>query len=117
MTVLCAGLLSCSGSTDSTVESFFHEIDGGDVPAALARFSPRVREKLTDGQLAQAVTHWSQDFKAHGGIKHMSLSGAVVTMNQLSLYDVTLTFGDGTQRSLQTSVIRVGGAWYINSAL
>lgn len=115
--VLCVGLLSCARGSDDTVESFFREIDRGELAAAIARFSPALHEKFGEDQLEAAVARWSRDLKVHGGLAEVSLTGGVVTFNQLALYDVTLSFGDGTAKRLQTSLVHVDGGWYINTAL
>jgi hypothetical protein len=79
----------------------------------LARSPQEIRRSRTPG----AVERWTRDIKAHRGLDDVSLRGGVVTYNELALYDVTLTFTDGTTKSLQTSLVRVDGDWYINAAL
>lgn len=117
VTALSAALVACARGSDDTVESFFREIDRGELAVAVARFSPALREKFGEEQLEAAVARWSRDLKAHGGLVEVSLTGGVVTFDQLALYDVTLSFGDGTAKRLQTSLVHVDGDWYINSAL
>ncbi len=117
VTVLSVALVACARGSDDTVESFFHEIDRGELAAAVARFSPALHEKFGEDQLEAAVARWSRDLKVHGGVAEVSLTGGVVTFNQLALYDVTLSFGDGTAKRLQTSLVHVDGDWYINTAL
>lgn len=114
---LSAALVACARGSDDTVESFFREIDRGELAVAVARFSPSLREKFGEEQLEAAVARWSRDLKAHGGLAEVNLTGGVVTFDQLALYDVTLSFGDGTAKRLQTSLVHVDGDWYINSAL
>lgn len=117
VTVFSAALVACARGSDDIVESFFREIDRGELAIAVTRFSPALHEKFGEDQLEAAVARWSRDLKAHRGLAEVNLTGGVVTFNQLALYDVTLTFGDGTARRVQTSLVHVDGSWYINSAL
>jgi hypothetical protein len=119
ISVALLGLLlaGCGRGADDTVEDFFNDIDKGDLAAATALFSPELHKKFGDEELAEAVKRWSRELEKHQGLDGVSLTGGVVTFNQLALYDVTLSFKDGTGKTVQASLVQVDGVWYINSAL
>lgn len=114
---LILALVSCARGSDDAITDFFHDIEHGALADAAARFSPELHKKFSSEELNAAVEHWSVDMKAHGGLKTIALRGGVVTYNEMALYDVTLTYQDGTTKLLQTSVIHADGKWYINAAL
>mgnify|MGYP001055562157 FL=1 len=117
LVTLFAGLSACARGSDATAERFFLDIDRGDFQSATELFSPELHEKFGVEVLAAAVERLSAQMRAHGGVKSVRLRGGVVTFNQLALYDVMLNFGDGTVKSLQTSVVHIDGEWRINTAL
>lgn len=114
---LLFALAACTRGSDDAILDFFHDIEHGDQQAAVALFSPELHKKFGEAELQAAVAHWSSDMQAHRGLKDIDVRGGVVTYNELALYDVTLTYGDDTRKFLQTSVVHVDGAWYINAAL
>jgi hypothetical protein len=115
--VLFAPLAACGPGSDDTLRAFYQDLAAGNTSAAVGRFSPALHKQFGEAELQAAVEHWSRDIKAHGGLGDVALHGGVVTYNELALYDVTLTFGDGTTKSLQTSLVHADGGWYINAAL
>jgi hypothetical protein len=110
-------LASCGRGSDDILRDFYRDMAEGHADAAVERFSPDLHKKFGEDELQSAVERWTRDIKAHGGLADVSLRGGVVTYNELALYDVTLTFNDGTTKSLQTSLVRVDGDWYINAAI
>ena len=117
LVILFAGLSACARGSEATAERFFLDIDRGDFQSAIELFSPELRQKFGVEAQVAAVERLSAQMRAHDGVKSVELRGGVVTFNQLALYDVTLNFGDGTAKSLQTSVVLIGGEWRINTAL
>ncbi|HEX7775891.1 MAG TPA: hypothetical protein VF449_05125 [Parvibaculum sp.] len=115
--VLCAPLSACGPGSDDTLRSFYQDMAEGHTAAAVQRFSPDLHKQFGEEALQAAVEHWTRDIKAHGGLADVALHGGVVTYNELALYDVTLTYADGSSKSLQTSLVHVDGDWYINAAL
>lgn len=115
--VLLIGLAACARGSDGVIVDFFHAIERGDQDAAVALFSPEIHRKFDAAELRAAVQRWARDMQAHGGLKDVRVQGGVVTYNRLALYDVTLTYGDGVKKMLQTSTVHDGDAWYINAAL
>lgn len=115
--ILAFMLASCARGSDDAIVDFFHDIENGAQAEAVARFSPELHKKFSTEELNAAVERWSLDMQRHGGLKDVALRGGVVTYNQMALYDVTLSYGDGTKKQLQTSVVHVDGQWYINAAL
>jgi hypothetical protein len=115
--VFAMSLAACGVGSDDTLRTFYQDMADGHTSAAVARFSPDLHKQFGEEALQAAVEHWTRDIKAHGGLGDVSLHGGVVTYNELALYDVTLTFTDGTTKSLQTSLVHVDGDWYINAAL
>ncbi len=115
--VLFVPLASCGRGSDDVLQDFYQDLADGHTATAVARFSPDLHRKFGEAELRAAVERWTRDIKAHRGLDDVSLRGGVVTYNELALYDVTLTFTDGTAKSLQTSLVRVDGDWYINAAL
>jgi hypothetical protein len=110
-------LAACGRGSDDQVYDFFNDISQGNQAAAAARFSPSLHEKFKDETLHDALAHWSRDMALHGGLKDISVSGGVITFNELALYDVTLLYADGKKKKLKTSLTRTDGVWYINTAL
>jgi hypothetical protein len=110
-------LVACGRGSDDQVRDFFHDIARGAQADAAARFSPDLHEKFSDATLHDALVRWSNDMAAHGGLKDMSVSGSVITYNELALYDVTLFYADGKTKKLKTTLVHTKGNWYINSAL
>lgn len=110
-------LTACGRGSDAQVHDFFTDISQGRQAEAAARFSPSLHEKFKDETLRDALAHWSQDMAAHGGLKDISVTGGVITFNELALYDVTLLYADGRKKKLKTSLTRTDGVWYINTAL
>ncbi len=117
VTLLCVSLVACARAGEDTAEGFFRDIADGRTAAAVARFSPTLHEKFSEDELQSVVRRWSGEMRSHGGLDRMSLTGGVVTYRQLALYDVVLTFRDGTAKRVKTSLIHVDGSWYINTAL
>jgi hypothetical protein len=115
--VLLVGLAACARGSDGVILDFFHAIERGDQDAAIALFSPEIQKKFDTSELRAAVQRWAHDMQAHRGLKDVAVQGGVVTYNRLALYDVTLVYGDGTRKILQTSTVHVEGVWYINAAL
>lgn len=114
---LLLAFAACTRGSDDAILDFFHDIEQGDPAGAAALFSPELHKKFSEDELHAAVERWGHDMTRHGGLKDIEVRGGVVTYNQMALYDVTLSYGDGTQKLLQTSVVHVDGAWYINAAL
>lgn len=115
--LLVFALGSCTRGSDDAIVDFFHDIEQGAEADAAARFSPELHKKFSDDEIHAAVDRWARDMQAHGGLKDIDVRGGVVTYNEMALYDVTLTYGDGTKKLLQTSLVHVDGSWYINAAL
>lgn len=115
--VLFAGLAACARGSDGVILDFFHAIQRGDQDVAVALFSPEIQKKFDVTELQAAVQRWAHDMQAHHGLKDVKIQGGVVTYNRLALYDVTLIYGDGTKKLLQTSTVHDDGVWYINAAL
>jgi hypothetical protein len=115
--LMLIALAACGRGSDDTISDFFHDIDHGDEAGAVALFSPELQKKFDLQELHAAVDHWARDMQAHGGLKDIDMKGGVVTYNEMALYDVTLTYGDGTRKQLQTSLVHADGGWYINAAL
>lgn len=118
---LCLGLsltlAACGRGSDDEVHDFFTDIARGAQTDAAARFSPALRSRFSQATLDDALAHWSNDIARHGGLRDISVSGGVITYNELALYDVTLHFADGKSRKLKTTLIHTDGIWYINTAL
>jgi hypothetical protein len=114
---LAFSLLACGRGSDDAILDFFHDIEKGDRDAAVALFSPELHKKFDERELQAAVERWAHDMQAHRGLKDIEVRGGVVTYNEMALYDVTLIYGDDTRKFLQTSLVHVDGAWYINAAL
>jgi hypothetical protein len=114
---LLFALAACTRGSDDVIVDFFHDIEQGKQDEAVALFSPELHEKFEVSELHAAVERWGHDMQAHGGLKDIDVRGGVVTYNELALYDVTLTYGDGVKKMLQTSVVHRKGVWYINAAL
>lgn len=110
-------LAACGRGSDDEVHDFFTDIARGAQRDAAARFSPALRARFSESTLDAALTHWSNDIARHGGLKDISMSGGVITYNELALYDVTLSFADGKERRLKTTLVHDGNGWYINTAL
>tara|TARA_R110000868_G_scaffold13223_6_gene62102 strand:+ start:3942 stop:4334 length:393 start_codon:yes stop_codon:yes gene_type:complete len=119
---LAAGLIAltlggCGRGSDDQVHDFFSDIDKGARTEAAARFSPELRLRFSQDALLVALDHWSSDMASHGGLKDIAVSGGVITYNQLAMYDVVLTYGDGKTKALKTTLVYDEKGWYINTAL
>lgn len=122
VTFLAAGLIAltlagCGRGSDDQVHDFFSDIAKGDHADAAARFSPNLHARFSEDALLAALDHWSNDIASHGGLKNIALTGGVITYNQLAMYDVVLTYGDGKTKALKTTLVHDEKGWYINTAL
>ena len=111
---MVAVLARCS---DDEVHAFFEDIAHGNRSQAAARFSPELHKKFSENTLDDALTNWTKEFLAHGGLKDIDVSGGVISYNKLALYDVVLTYGDGKTKMFKTTLVYDDDGWYINTAL
>ena len=110
-------LAGCGRGSDDQVHDFFSDIARGARSDAAARFSPGLHARFSEDALLVALDHWSSDISSHGGLKDITMSGGVITYNQLAMYDVVLTYGDGQTKALKTTLVYDEKGWYINTAL
>ncbi len=115
--LLCLTLTACGRGSDDQVHDFFSDIAKGARTEAAARFSPGLHARFSEDALLIALDHWSSDIASHGGLKDIALSGGVITYNQVAMYDVVLTYGDGKTKALKTTLVYDDEDWYINTAL
>lgn len=121
-TLLFAGLMvltlaGCERGSDDQVHDFFSDIAKGAKADAAARFSPDLHARFSEDTLLVALDHWSRDISSHGGLTDIAMTGGVITYNQLAMYDVVLTYGDGKTKTLKTTLVHDEKGWYINTAL
>jgi len=110
-------LAGCGRSSEETVREFFLNIAEDDIAASVALFSPELKARFPQEELTRAATQLSQHMKKHQGLERLRIKGGIITYNELALYDATLSFGDGTSRKLQITVLYRNGDWYVNTAL
>lgn len=110
-------LVGCGRGSDDEVHAFFDDIARGNRSQAAARFSPELHKKFSESTLDDALTNWTKEFLAHGGLKEIEVSGGVISYNKIALYDVVLTYRDGKTKAFKTTLVHKGDNWYINTAL
>jgi len=115
--LLCLPLAACGRSSEDTVRDFFEQIGDNEIEKAAAMFSPELKARFSQAELVRATGQLADHMRIHRGLKKITLRGGVITYQELALYDAILSFGDGTNRKLQITVLYRGGEWRVNTAL
>ena len=114
LVVLSATLAACSPSPSARVETFYQNLNKGQITEMFDMIDPAKLEQAGEDMKAKTRAGWSKTaeaIRARGG-----LTSVVVTseeFGEIANYEATLKFGDGKSEIDKGKLQKINGKWYL----
>ena len=106
-------MLSCFGdSAADTVQDFHKNIESGQLEAAMKLLSNSTRSQIPADKLKQSLQMLTREIDEKGGIKKFEITEEK-EIGEIANVSVKITFGDGSEETSESSLIKEDGKWRI----
>lgn len=113
-TILIAG---CSATSPSDVVKEFHSrIEAGELESAIEFLSSGTLSRVSPDKLKQGLQQTTRQIDSKGGIKKIEIVEEKV-IGETAEVTVKIYFGDGTEHTDRSSLIKEDGKWRIQPSL
>lgn len=110
--------LSGCGSSPSTPEDFasefFRKVEAADM-SVTDMMAPELVQMLGQEKIEKSINQQSAEFKEKGGIASIEVVDKEEKENEVKM-KVKLTFGNGTTKTDDMSLIKKDGNWYVTAS-
>lgn len=112
---LTALVSACGTSPESTVKSFYSDVEKGELTEAKTLISVQVISMLGDQKLTAALSAETQNISRCGGIR--SVSPTLQTHGEISVGSTSVDYnGSCARRTENTKLIKEDGHWKITGS-
>ncbi len=108
---------ACSGGSPSgTVKEFYARVEAGKLDATLELLSNQARSQVSSDKMKQGLQEATRQIDAKGGIKRIDVIEEKV-IGETAEVNVRITFGNGSEETDQSSLIKEDGKWRIQPSV
>lgn len=105
-------LVACGGSPDGMIESYYTNLDQGEITKASEQMSQVFKDQVGANKIKSMLTKQAKNIQSKGGIDSVTVEGEA--KGEIGQFTAHIVYGDGSKKDDKINVVKEDDGWKIS---